>query len=101
MKFQQLLKPGKIGSLTLKNRFVMAPMGSNFAEENGTAGERLRSYYIERAKGGVGLIIMETSATTWPKGASMPNMLGFSSEDFLPDLTLLTVVFMDFFCKQR
>jgi 2,4-dienoyl-CoA reductase-like NADH-dependent reductase (Old Yellow Enzyme family)/NADPH-dependent 2,4-dienoyl-CoA reductase/sulfur reductase-like enzyme len=99
MKFQQLLKPGKIGSLTLKNRFVMAPMGSNFAEENGTAGERLRSYYIERAKGGVGLIIMETSATTWPKGASMPNMLGFSSEDFLPDLTLLTEEIHKYDCK--
>lgn len=99
MKFEQLLKPGKIGSLTLKNRFVMAPMGSNFAEENGTAGERLRSYYIERAKGGVGLIIMETSATTWPKGASMPNMLGFSSEDFLPDLTLLTEEIHKYDCK--
>jgi len=44
MKYQHLLKPGSIGAMTLKNRFVMAPMGSNFAEENGTAGERLREY---------------------------------------------------------
>ncbi len=85
--------------MTLKNRFVMAPMGSNFAEENGTAGERLRDYYIERAKGGVGLIIMETSATTWPEGASMPNMLGFSNEDFLPDLKKLTQEIHQYDCK--
>ena len=99
MKYQHLLKPGSIGSMTLKNRFVMAPMGSNFAEENGTAGERLRDYYIERARGGVGLIIMETSATTWPEGASMPNMLGFSNEGFLPDLKKLTEEIHSFNCK--
>ena len=99
MKYQHLLKPGSIGSMTLKNRFVMAPMGSNFAEENGTAGERLRDYYIERAKGGVGLIIMETSATTWPEGASMPNMLGFSNEGFLPDLKKLTEEIHQYDCK--
>ncbi|MEL0270675.1 MAG: FAD-dependent oxidoreductase [Gammaproteobacteria bacterium] len=99
MKYQHLLKPGSIGSMTLKNRFVMAPMGSNFAEENGTAGERLREYYIERAKGGVGLIIMETSATTWPEGASMPNMLGFSDESFLPDLKKLTEDIHQYDCK--
>ena len=62
-------------------------------------GERLRDYYIERAKGGVGLIIMETSATTWPEGASMPNMLGFSNEDFLPDLKKLTEEIHQYDCK--
>ncbi|MEK9649339.1 MAG: FAD-dependent oxidoreductase [Gammaproteobacteria bacterium] len=99
MKLEHLIKPGKIGSLYLKNRFVMAPMGSNFADETGKAGERLREYYIERAKGGVGLIIMETSATTWPSGASMPNMLGFSNESFIPDLTKLTSEIHRYDCK--
>ena len=68
----------------------MAAMGSNFAGEDGHTTEKLEAYYEERAKGGVGLIILETSAITWPAGASMPNMLGFSKDEFIPDLQSLT-----------
>ena len=46
MKYDALFTPFKIGNMEVKNRFVMAPMGTN-------------SSHIEaRAKGGVGLIIM-------------------------------------------
>ena len=76
-----------IGSLILKNRMAMAAMGSIFASETGSTTEKLESYYEERAKGGVGLIILETSATTWPAGASMPFMLGFSKDEFIPALS--------------
>ena len=65
-------------------------MGSNFASNNGHTSEQLNAYYEERARGGVGLIILETSAITWPAGASMPNMIGFSKDEFIPDLRLLT-----------
>ncbi|HOM15537.1 MAG TPA: hypothetical protein PLB41_19715 [Rubrivivax sp.] len=40
--YRALFEPGRIGRLTLKNRIVMAPMGSNFAEEDGTCGPRAR-----------------------------------------------------------
>ena len=79
-----------IGKLQLKNKIVMAPMGSNFAGEDGHTTEQLESYYEERAKGGVGLIILETSAITWPAGASMPYMIGFSKDEFVSDLKSLT-----------
>ncbi len=54
-----LFRPGKIGRLTLKNRAVMSPMGTDFANPDGTASDRLISYYEARAKGGIGLIINE------------------------------------------
>jgi len=79
-----------IGKLQLKNKIVMAPMGSNFAGDDGHTTEQLESYYEERAKGGVGLIILETSAITWPAGASMPYMIGFSKDEFVSDLKSLT-----------
>ena len=79
-----------IGKLQLKNKIVMAPMGSNFAGGDGHTTEQLESYYEERAKGGVGLIILETSAITWPAGASMPYMIGFSKDEFVSDLKSLT-----------
>ena len=31
MRLNKLLSPGKIGTLELKNRFVVPPMGTNFA----------------------------------------------------------------------
>ena len=89
-KHPLLSSPAFIGNLELKNRMIMAAMGSNFASEDGHASEQLAAYYEERAKGGIGLIILETSAITWPAGASMPNMIGFSKDEFIPTLQSLT-----------
>ena len=90
IKHPLLASPSFIGNLELKNRMVMAAMGSNFASEDGHASEQLAAYYEARARGGVGLIILETSAISWPAGASMPNMIGFSKDEFIPSLQLLT-----------
>lgn len=58
MKYKELFSPVKIGSITLKNRFAMAPMGPlGLADANGGWNQRGIDYYVERAKGGTGLII--------------------------------------------
>jgi 2,4-dienoyl-CoA reductase-like NADH-dependent reductase (Old Yellow Enzyme family)/NADPH-dependent 2,4-dienoyl-CoA reductase/sulfur reductase-like enzyme len=90
MKYPLLASPASIGNLELKNRMIMAAMGSNFASEDGHTSDQLIAYYEERARGGIGLIILETSAVTWPAGASMPNMIGFSKDEFIPSLQSLT-----------
>ena len=90
IKHPHLASPASIGNLELKNRMVMAAMGSNFASEDGHTTDQLIAYYEERARGGIGLIILETSAITWPAGASMPNMIGFSKDEFIPSLQSLT-----------
>ena len=89
MNFPHLMAPGKIADLKLKNRILLAAMGSNFAELDGTCGERIQAYYEERARGGTGLLIMETSAIAWPAGATMPNTVGFSDDRFIAGLTQL------------
>ena len=90
IKHPHLASPASIGNLELKNRMIMAAMGSNFASEDGHTTDQLIAYYEERARGGIGLIILETSAITWPAGASMPNMIGFSKDEFIPSLQSLT-----------
>ena len=58
MKYQELFTPVKVGSITIKNRFAMAPMGPlGLADANGGWNQRGIDYYVERAKGGIGLII--------------------------------------------
>ncbi|ERL06115.1 NADH:flavin oxidoreductase [Olsenella profusa] len=62
MRYDKLFEPGrKIGSLELKNRFIMGAMGVGFAELGGTPTDRTVAYYEARAKGGYGLIITEVS----------------------------------------
>lgn len=54
----KLFEAGRIGNLRVKNRIVMAPMGAGaLTNPDGSISERARDYYVERAKGGVGLII--------------------------------------------
>jgi len=61
-----LFRPAAIGSLTVRNRVVMAPMATNLASASGEATESLIAYYAERARGGAGLIIVE-NATIEPR----------------------------------
>lgn len=59
MQYQKLLEPGRIGTMTLKNRGVMMPMSTEQADRFGVPTPRQIRYYQERAKGGVAMIINE------------------------------------------
>ena len=89
MNNSHLLQPGRIGKLQLRNRIIMAPMGSNFAESDGTCGERIQAYYEARAAGGAGLLIMGVGAIAFPAGTAEPYQVGLSDDRFLPGLSQL------------
>ncbi|HBT47713.1 MAG TPA: NADH:flavin oxidoreductase [Peptococcaceae bacterium] len=80
--------PVKIGLLELKNRMVMAPMVTNYAYHDGSVTERLVAYHAERARGGVGMIIVEASYVH-PSGKGFPNQLGIYSDRLIPGLRRL------------
>lgn len=61
MKFPAMFSPVQIGAVTVPNRFVVPPMGNNFANTDGSLSERSLSYYEARAKGGFGLITIEST----------------------------------------
>ena len=54
-----LFQPFSLGSLSLKNRIVMAPMTRNFSPNDNIPGQNVVDYYRRRAEGGVGLIVTE------------------------------------------
>ena len=56
--FPQLFKEGQIGNIKTQNRIVMLPMARQFQGFNGEVTQKTINYYVERAKGGVGLIIV-------------------------------------------
>ncbi len=78
--YPHLFSPWQIGSLSLKNRIVMAPMGTGYADERHCVTDQLVEYLRLRAEGGVGLIITEHTAVH-PTGLTSPRMLAIFSEE--------------------
>ncbi|MDF2671773.1 MAG: hypothetical protein K0R09_38 [Clostridiales bacterium] len=83
-KFSNLFKPIKIGTMEVKNRIVLCPMGTGYADGvNNFPTERMAYYYGERAKGGTGLIIVEQTVVQ-KKGLWSPKGGGIWSDESLP-----------------
>jgi len=88
--YSALLEPGRIGSLELRNRIVLGPMGTNFAETDGRCGERIQGYYEERARGGAGLLTMGVCSIAYPNGTAEPHQVALSRDEFIPGLAEVT-----------
>lgn len=91
-RFTELLKPGKIGQMELKNRIIMAPMGTGFATEQGFVTDRMKYYYEARARGGAGLIIPGVLSIDAPLGRCMNHQVAISDDKYIPGLTELVDV---------
>jgi len=66
--FSHLFSPTRVGGKLVKNRLVMAPMLTGFAGLDGEVSRNLIDYYLERALGGVGIIIVEAACIDQPAG---------------------------------
>lgn len=56
-----MFSPVQIGPMTVKNRFVVPPMGNNFANTDGTWSDQSVAYYAERARGQFGMVTIEAT----------------------------------------
>lgn len=101
MKLTKLCEPGKIGNLTIRNRMVMPPMGTSFGSMTGGVTDRIIDWYTERAKGGVGLIIVENTLVTPPEkyGQHLTNELLIYHPNCIPGFRLLTDAVHDYGAK--
>ena len=80
-----LTEPGTIGSMRMRNRIVMAPMGTNYGTSDGLASVRDQLYYAERARGGVAMVITEAMSVS--AGArNHTRSLGVFHDRFIPGL---------------
>lgn len=88
-QFHKLFEPARLGTMELKNRLVMPPIATNYGSEEGFVTQRTIDYYQERAKGGVGLIIVEFTCVDSPVGRATPRQLLIDDDKFIPDLARL------------
>ncbi len=88
--FPHLFSPGAIGSLSLRNRIAMCPMGVNLGEPDGTVGDAQSAWFEARARGGTGLIIVGSVAVAYPTASFDRRQIAASDDAQLPGLTRLT-----------
>ncbi|MCX6509323.1 MAG: FAD-dependent oxidoreductase [Actinobacteria bacterium] len=88
MPHPTLLTQGRIGSVETRNRIVLPAMDQNSCED-GEITDLNVAHYEARARGGVGLLILETSAVAWPIGATSLHQPALSEDRFIPGLKRL------------
>lgn len=81
--FPNMFSPINIGTVMVPNRFVVPPMGNNFANTDGSMSERSAAYYEARAKGGFGLITIE-STVVYKEAKGGPRKPCLFSDEVVP-----------------
>ncbi|MCB0994179.1 MAG: FAD-dependent oxidoreductase [Acidimicrobiales bacterium] len=84
-----LLSPGRLGPVELRNRIVMPAMDQNSCSDEGEITDLTVAHYVARARGGVGLLVLETSSVAYPHGSTSFHQPALSDDRYLPGLTWL------------
>lgn len=88
MRFPLLFTPIRIGTLEVKNRLAFAPVSTELGNADGTVSPAMLEYYEVRARGGVGMVIVE-AAFPDPRGRRLPHHLFLHDDSFIPGLSEL------------
>lgn len=75
--------------VTVRNRVIMAPMNTNYARSDGFISEQYANYFIERAKGGTGLIVIAPGYVD-PRAKKRAGSLLLDEEKYIPPLRKFT-----------
>lgn len=85
-KYSSIFEPLTSKQMTLANRIVMTPMGTNFGEQNGEMSFLHINYYEQRAMGGTGFIIVENACVDYPCGSNGTTQLRIDHDNYIPRL---------------
>ena len=85
-EYRKLFEPLEVRGMNLKNRVFMPPMGTNFANADGTFSEKQYAYYERRAEGGTGLITLENVCIDYPMGTNGTRQLRLDNEHYVPGM---------------
>ena len=82
--YLKIFEPITVKRMTIRNRIAMTPMGTNYGETSGEMSNRHMNYYSLRAKGGVGLIILENANVEYPVGSNGTSQIRIDHDSFMP-----------------
>ena len=87
--YPHIFEPFTVRRMTMKNRIMMTPMGTNFGEQTGEMSFLHINYYELRAKGGTGLLMVENASVFSPQGSNGTTQLRIDQDNYIPRLFLL------------
>ena len=92
-KFEKLLEPGYIGSVKTRNRMVKTGAGTfMWHQDELHMNETTKAYYESLARGGVGLLIVESPTVDYPHGARWPQRYRIDDDKYIQGLSELVQV---------
>ena len=98
-KFEKLLEPANIGKVKLRNRMVKTAAQTYFFDSGEhRVGNLAKAFYGALAKGGVGLIIVETPAMEWPLAEIGDRRARIDDDKYIEDFSELTKVIHSYGC---
>jgi len=90
-KYNKLFEPAKIGKVQLKNRFVKTAAQTYFFDSGEQRISSLaKAFYGAVAKGGAGLVIVETPAMEWPLADTGDRRFRVDDDKYIKDIRELT-----------
>ena len=88
MAFEALAQQKQVNGMLLRNRILAGPMERGLANRDGSLTQRYIDYVLERARGGAGLITIE-SAYVDPRGMGHLYQMGMHGDHVVPGLRRL------------
>ncbi len=89
MTNSKLYTPISFGSVTLKNRVGMAPMTLGYESKDGSISPESTDFWRERAKGGVGMIVVD-AVTVDPKVPYLGHTMTLGDDRLIPSFRAFT-----------
>ncbi|MGL6200149.1 MAG: FAD-dependent oxidoreductase [Lachnospiraceae bacterium] len=83
-QYPKLFEPFTVRRMTVRNRLVMTPMGTNYGTQTGEMSFLHLDYYEQRARGGAGLIIVENACIDFPLGANGTTQIRIDNDNYIP-----------------
>lgn len=91
-QFKYLMEPSSIGKTRTRNRIIKTASGAFYLDSTGHVGQRAHAYYETLAKGGVGLLIVESCGVEYPLGIQHPIQFHLDDDKYIPGYRKLTEV---------
>lgn len=88
-EFKKIMEPVQLGSLTVKNRIMMPAIENLLNNADGSVSQALIDYYVARARGGVGIIVLQNSCVDAYASRSMYCQLKLSDGHMIAGLSRL------------
>ncbi len=97
--YEKLMSPGKIGKVTTRNRIIKTGAGTFMWHEDETSmNDVIKAYYESLARGGVGLLIVESPTIDWPRGCRWRDRYRLDDDRYTKGISELATIIHKYGC---